>query len=102
MIWLREIAGWVLLGSGLAAFALSYFVFLLPGRILEGGGMVMIGIFVFRGGLHLLKVAMAAQVALSTKPTVAPSAEPMPTLKLAGARPNPQRTASIVPGAIER
>ena len=28
-VWLREVAGWILLGAGLAAFAVCYFVFLL-------------------------------------------------------------------------
>ena len=62
-IWLREGAGWVLLGIGLAAFAVCYFVFLLQKRVIEAAGLGMIGFAVFRGGLHLLKVAIAARAA---------------------------------------
>ena len=67
MIWIREVVGWVLLGVGLAAFALCYFVFLLPGRIVEGVAMVAVGAFIFRGGTHLLKVAMAAKAAADVR-----------------------------------
>ena len=60
-VWLREGAGWVLLGVGLAAFAVSYFVFLLQKRVIEAGVLGVIGFVVFRGGIHLLKVAIAAR-----------------------------------------
>ena len=53
----------MLLGIGLAAFAVCYFVFLLQKRIIEAAGLGMIGFAVFRGGLHLLKVAIAARAA---------------------------------------
>ena len=61
MVWLREIAGWVLLGVGLAAFAVCYLVFLLDRRGVSAAVLGGIGFVVFRGGLHLLKVAMAAR-----------------------------------------
>lgn len=60
---LREIAGWVLLGVGLAAFGVCYFVFLLQKRVVEGAALGVIGFVIFRGGLHLLKVAIAARAA---------------------------------------
>lgn len=60
-VWLREGAGWVLLGIGLAAFAVCYFVFLLQKRVVEAAALGVIGFVVFRGGLHLLKVAVAAR-----------------------------------------
>lgn len=62
-VWLREAAGWVLLGVGLAAFAVCYFVFLLQRRVIEAVGLGLIGFAVFRGGMHLLKVAVAARAA---------------------------------------
>ena len=62
-VWLREAAGWVLLGIGLAAFAVCYFVFLLQRRVIEAMALGVIGFTVFRGGLHLLKVAVAARAA---------------------------------------
>lgn len=60
---LREIAGWVLLGIGLAAFGVCYFVFLLQRRVVEGTALGVIGFVIFRGGLQLLKVAIAARAA---------------------------------------
>ncbi len=63
--WVREIVGWLLLILGLAVFALCLLVLFSPApRLLEAGPMVLIGIFVFRGGLHFLKVSVAARVAL--------------------------------------
>ncbi len=61
MVWLREAVGWVLLGVGLAAFAVCYFVFLLRQRVIEFGLLAFVGFVVFRGGLHLLKVAIASR-----------------------------------------
>ncbi len=61
MVWMREIAGWVLLGVGLAAFAVCYLVFLLNRQGISAAVLGGIGFVVFRGGLHLLKVAMAAR-----------------------------------------
>ena len=63
--WGRETAGWLLVGLGLVAFGICY-LFLLAGRYVEAGIMVPIGIFIFRGGIHLLKVAVAARVCLET------------------------------------
>jgi hypothetical protein len=63
--WMREVAGWVLIGISLFVFCECYRMF--DGRRpLEGGAMAMVGIFIFRGGIHLLKVAVAAQVCLET------------------------------------
>jgi hypothetical protein len=60
-LWLREVFGWVLVGLGLAVFALCYFVFIANKRVIEAGPIAFIGFIVFRGGLHLLKVAIAAK-----------------------------------------
>jgi hypothetical protein len=83
--WARELAGWVLLGIGLAAFAVCYVVFLLQRRILEAGALGFMGFTVFRGGLHLLKVAVAARAAIEAgKPL--PAAKPAaPSIRLPGA-----------------
>jgi len=61
--WLRELAGWVLVGLGLFVFYLC-FAFLAGGYILEAGPLTLIGVIVFRGGIHLLKTAVAARVCL--------------------------------------
>jgi hypothetical protein len=67
--WIREIAGWVLLLLGLFVFYQSYWLLMVPdhARILEGFIMSLIGIILFRGGIHLLKIAVAAQVCLETQ-----------------------------------
>ncbi len=61
--WSREAAGWVLLILGLLVFATSYLM-LLAGSIIQAAILVPVGIFVFRGGIHLLKAAVAARVVL--------------------------------------
>jgi hypothetical protein len=61
--WTREVAGWLLVGVSLYVFYQCY-RFFDSGHPIEGGGLAMVGIFIFRGGIHLLKVAIAAQVCL--------------------------------------
>ena len=69
----REIAGWFLVALGLFMFYLAYEM--LMGQtnpatgeprymILEAGQWSIVGIIVFRGGIHLLKVAVAARVCM--------------------------------------
>jgi hypothetical protein len=61
--WSREVAGWLLILAGLYAFLEAYNL-LLNKRILEAPPLVFVGFIVFRGGIHVLKVAVAAQAAL--------------------------------------
>lgn len=63
--WTREAAGWALVAVGLVAFGTCYLL-LLSGSIVEAAILVPVGIFVFRGGIHLLKAAVAARVVLDT------------------------------------
>jgi hypothetical protein len=72
--WTREIGGWLLVGLGLLAFSLCT-VLLFNHNVIEAGPMMVIGIFVYRGGIHLLKVAVAAQVCLEARD---PGAAPQP------------------------
>lgn len=60
---IREIMGWALVLLGLGFFLLA-FMFCAGRRplIFEGAIMAVIGVFVFRGGIHLLKVAVAARI----------------------------------------
>jgi uncharacterized membrane protein YgdD (TMEM256/DUF423 family) len=62
----RELAGWLLIGLGLLVFFVVYD--LLTDRenpgLLQTGPLVIIGVVLFRGGLHLLKVAVAARLSL--------------------------------------
>jgi hypothetical protein len=67
--WWRELAGWALVLLGLMLMGACY-LFLLSGALIEAGLSVPLGIFVFRGGIHLLKVAVAARVCLeAAEPT---------------------------------
>ncbi len=62
----RELAGWVLIGLGLFVFYVVY-DFLSDREhpaLLQTGPLVVIGVILFRGGLHLLKVAVAARLCL--------------------------------------
>lgn len=68
MLWLRETAGWLLLGTGVAAFAVCYFALLLRAYSIEAAILAFIAFTVFRGGLHLLKVAMAAKAVRDLPP----------------------------------
>ena len=68
MFWLRELMGWLLIGLGLLAFGACYFVLILNGKIFAAGPTVLMGIFLFRGGIHLLKVAVAARLCQQPEP----------------------------------
>lgn len=82
--WLRELAGWALILLGLGAFGKS--IWLLNQHYwIEAGVPSFIGFFLFRGGIHLLKVAVAARICLQAqdklRPERAPAkAAPRPTI----------------------
>jgi hypothetical protein len=95
--WSREIAGWLLVGLGLFAFYLCTVLLFNQAetadgirrpapRIFEAGPMMVIGIFVFRGGIHLLKVAVAAQVCLAARDQRTPAQAPSPSKSHLGPR----------------
>ncbi|MFN4259301.1 MAG: hypothetical protein ACK4RK_08375 [Gemmataceae bacterium] len=72
--WAREIAGWLLVTLGLLIFFQCYLLLVAerPPRLLDSGPLVFIGFIVFRGGIHLLKVAVAARVCLQAQQRLAP------------------------------
>jgi hypothetical protein len=93
--WSREIAGWVLILAGLYFFLAAYNL-LLNKRVIEAGPLTFIGFFVFRGGIHILKVAVAAQAARNL-----PNAAPPATRKVtrAPSRPvGPTAPTAVLPG----
>jgi hypothetical protein len=59
--WTREIGGWLLVGLGLASFGVVLGLSL-DYRIISAIPMTVVGVFLFRGGIHLLKVAVAARI----------------------------------------
>jgi len=75
--WFRELAGWLLLGAGLGAFVLCYVQFLLNGLVIQGVICGMIGFVIFRGGLAMLKLAVASRAARDVKREMAAAAEPV-------------------------
>lgn len=93
--WSREIAGWFLILVGLFAF-LSAYNLLLNKRIFEAGPMVFIGFIVFRGGVHILKVAVAAQASRMLPETSQPGAR---RVTRGAARPiGPTPSSAVLPG----
>jgi len=98
--WLRELAGWLLLGVGLAIVALTYMM-LVNRLIIEGFILAVVGVVVFRAGVGLLKVAVAARAMLDVKREMAATAAPRRAVARValGRREAPGRTsASVLPG----
>jgi hypothetical protein len=60
--WWRELGGWLLVALGLAMFLWAGLLMTFDYRIIESGPLTLAGIVVFRGGIHLLKVAVAARI----------------------------------------
>jgi len=90
MFWVREVVGWALMVLGLWLFYMSY-VFVINKNWIGSGPTVLMGIVVFRGGIHLLKVAVAARVC--RQPPV--ESRPKPTRAEGGRM---QRRPPVVPG----
>jgi hypothetical protein len=67
--WIREVAGWVLVVMGLFIFFICY-ALLSQGRVVETGPAAFIGFIIFRGGIHLLKIALAARVCMQARATI--------------------------------
>jgi hypothetical protein len=101
--WIREIAGWGLVLLGLLVFYQCYLLLnrtgvdrdtngvervVLRPQYIAAGQWSIIGIFLFRGGIHLLKVAVAARVCLEARDHDKTDKKPAPT---------PRRTAMPVP-----
>jgi hypothetical protein len=93
--WSREVAGWLLVLGGVYAFWSAY-TLLLSKRIFEATPMVFIGFIVFRGGVHVLKVAVAAQAARTLPDSAQPAAR---RVGRAPSRPvGPTPASAVLPG----
>jgi hypothetical protein len=65
MVWAREVAGWLLVLLGLLMCYLAYELIGMEAREprpVDAAVVAVMGIFIFRGGIHLLKVAIAARI----------------------------------------
>jgi uncharacterized protein YhhL (DUF1145 family) len=99
--WFREIAGWVLVALGLFIFYLVYWFCTVATlehpypRFLETIPMTVIGIFVFRGGLSLLKTAVAARVCQQAQDRLYPPPPPVRALPAKRAGLPPVSTRSM-------
>jgi xanthine/uracil permease len=82
--WIRELAGWLLIAAGLFCFFLAY-LFCVQRWFFEAWPPTIFGIFVFRGGIHLLKVAVAARVCLQAQERLYPA--PVQRLRAPASRP---------------
>jgi hypothetical protein len=92
--WVREVAGWLLIVFGLWAFYQCYDL-LLRKRIIEAFPMAFVGFIIFRGGIHLLKVAVAAQAARGVLAEVStPARKVRPTARPIG----PTPAQRVLPG----
>jgi hypothetical protein len=92
----REIFGWVLVAIGLLTFAVTYLAFLRRGLIFESGPLTFIGYVIFRGGIHLLKVATAARVCEESRPQAVSSLHAVPVpprVPVVG-----QKPSAVLPG----
>lgn len=88
--WFREIAGWGLVVIGLFIFLLVYALCtnqLDHPPYVQAMIMTVIGIFVFRGGINVLKTAVAARVCQQAQdrlyPAPVPPVRPTATQRLA-------------------
>lgn len=93
--WTREIVGWLLILAGLWSFLQAY-NFLLDKKVFQAGPMVFIGFIVFRGGIHVLKVAVAAQAARSMPNAAQPAARKLSRIPTRAVGPTPAK--SVLPG----
>jgi hypothetical protein len=81
MFWTREFVGWLCIALGLMMFGACYFVLIRNGKIFEAGPAALIGIIMFRGGIHLLKVAVAARLCQQPEPKAARTVVPSSRLR---------------------
>ena len=98
--WSREVAGWLLVVIGLYQFWNTY-TLLTNRRILEAAPSAFIAFVIFRGGIHLLKVAVAAQAARTL-----PESSAQPATRKASRMPTravgPTPAKAVVPGPRSR
>jgi hypothetical protein len=82
--WIREVAGWLLIALGLVMFWAVY-DFCRDHWMFEAGILMVVSVVLFRGGIHLLKVAVAGRLCRQAQehlyPAPPPGGGPRPTVK---------------------
>ena len=64
---IRETAGWLLVVTALYLIQIALWTHIPRGDVVEAGIFVMASMFVFKGGIHLIRVATAARICMSTR-----------------------------------
>lgn len=73
--WLRELVGWLFIAVGIYLF-FNVYDMLYNKMFFETIPLTLIGIFVFRAGIQLLKVALAARICMRAQPDVVEKKRP--------------------------
>lgn len=62
MYLVRELAGWTLVVLGLFVFYVCFALLLTEHAILHAIFLTVMGVIIFRGGMHLIRIAVAGRV----------------------------------------
>jgi hypothetical protein len=84
-----ELAGWLLVVAGVGVLFKCYDLLVHESRLFEAAPLSIVGIIVFRGGIHLLKVAVAARICSQAREQMRQDA---------AAKPPPRKPAAAVSG----
>jgi hypothetical protein len=71
--WVRELAGWLLVGLSLYLFLEVYVLLIQDNKYVQTAPIVLMAIFLFRGGIQLLRVAVAARICMQVQEQVTDS-----------------------------
>lgn len=67
LLWMREIVGWLVVALGLFVLLVALSLCQAGNKYVEAVVAAAIGIFVFRGGIQVVKVATAARIVLGER-----------------------------------
>lgn len=73
---IREAAGWLLVATALYLINLALRTYIPRGDVVEAGLLVMASMFVFKGGVSLVRVATAARICMPTRDAPSKRNEP--------------------------
>jgi hypothetical protein len=76
-LFIRELVGWAFVLISLNIFRIC-FLYLNRAFVIEGAVAAIVGVMLFRGGLQLVKVAVAARAVRQSIPTESSTRDAMP------------------------